>query len=83
MPSIRQPINQSLLLVLKMETSQHNSYELESPSSMSTNELAMPQYKPSEVTMLQDKSKSITDEKAMSQNKLSSQKSTIDERNVS
>ena len=83
MPSIRQPINQSLLLVLKMETSQHNPYESESPSSMSTNELAMPQYKPSEVTMLQDKSKSITDEKAMSQNKSSSQKSTIDERNVS
>ena len=58
-------IDQSLLLVSKMETSQHNLYELESSSSMSTNELAMPQYKPSEVTMLQDKSKSITDEKAM------------------
>ena len=67
MPSIRQPINQSLLLVLKMETSQHNPYESESPSSMSTNELAMPQYKPSEVTMLQDKSKSITNERVMSQ----------------
>ena len=74
MPSIRQRINQSLPLVLKMETSQHNSYELESPSSMSTNELAMPQYKPSEVTVLQDKSKSITNERAMPQNKSSSQK---------
>ena len=83
MPSIRQPINQSLLLVLKMETSQHNPYESESQGSMNVNEVAMPQHKPSEVTMLQDKSKSITDEKAMSQNKLSSQKSTIDERNVS
>ena len=71
--------NQSLLLVLKMETSQHNSYESESPNSMSMNELAMPQYKPSEVTMLQDKSKSITNEKVMPQNKSSSQKSTINE----
>ena len=62
---VNKSINQSLLLVLKMETSQHNPHELESSSSMSTNELAMSQYKPSEVTMLQDKSKSITDEKAM------------------
>ena len=79
MPSIRQQINQSLLLVPIMETSQHNPYESESPSSMSTNELAMPQYKPSEVTMLQDISKSITDERAMPQNKSSSKKSTINE----
>ena len=74
-----QQINQSLLLVLKMETSQHNPYESESLSSMSTNELAMPQYKPSEVTMLQDKSKSIIDERAMPQHKSSSRKSTINE----
>ena len=33
--------------------------------------------------MLQDKSKSITDERVMSQNKSSSQKSTIDGRNAS
>ena len=33
---------------------------------MSTNEVAMPQYKPSEVTMLQDKSKSITNERVVS-----------------
>ena len=65
MPSICQQINQSLLLMPIMETSQHNPYESKSPSSMSTNELAMPQYKPSEVTMLQDKSKSITDERTM------------------
>ena len=71
--------NQSLLLVLKMETSQHNPYESESSSSMSTNELAMPQYKPSEVTMLQDKSKSIANERDTPQNKSSSQKSTINE----
>ena len=61
--------NQSLLPMLKMETSQHKPYELESPSSMSTNQLAMPQYKPSKVTILQDKSKSITEERAMPQNK--------------
>ena len=66
-----------------METSQHNPYESESPCSMSTNELAMPQYKPSEVTMLQDKSKSIIDERAMPQNKSSYQKSTINEWSVS
>ena len=76
---LSQQINQSLLLVLKMETSQHNPYESESPSSMSTNELVMPQYKPSEVIMLQDKSKSITNERATPQNKSSSQKSTINE----
>ena len=34
---------------------------------MNVNEVAMPQYKPSEVTMLQDKSKSIINERAMSQ----------------
>ena len=33
---------------------------------MNVNELAMPQYKPSEVFMLQDKSKSITNERPMS-----------------
>ena len=66
-----------------METSQHNPYESESPSSMSTNGLAMPQYKPSKVTMLQNKSKSITDERAMPQNKSSSQKSTINEWSMS
>ena len=67
MPGIRQQINQSLLLVLKMETSQHNPHELESPGSMNVNEVAMPQYKQSEVFMLQDKSKSITNERVMSQ----------------
>ena len=66
MRSVCQQINQSLLMVPKMETSQHNPYKSESPSSMSTNELAMPQYKPSEVTMLQDKSKSITNERVVS-----------------
>ena len=49
-----------------MKTSQHNPYELESPGSMNVNEVAMPQYKPSEVTMLQDKSKFITNERVMS-----------------
>ena len=76
-------INQSLLLMLKMETSQHNPYESESLSFMSTNELTMPQYKPFEPTMLQDKSKSIIDERVMPQNKSSSQKTTINERSVS
>ena len=66
MRSVRQQINQSLLLMLKMETSQHNPYDSESLSSMSTNDLAMPQYKPFEVTILQDKSKSITDERVIS-----------------
>ena len=79
MRSVCQQINQSLLLVSKMETSQHNPYESESPGSMNVNEVAMPQYKSSGVTMLQDKSKSITDERAMPQNKSSSQKSTINE----
>ena len=69
MRSVRQQINQSLLLVPKMETSQHNPYESESSCYMNVNEVAIPQYKPSEVTMLQDKSKSITDERAMPQNK--------------
>ena len=50
-----------------METSQHNPYESESPCSMSVNEVTMSQYKPFEVTMLQDKPKSITNERAMSQ----------------
>ena len=59
MPSVRQQINQSLFLVPKMETSQHNPYELESPGSMNVNKVTMSQYKPSEVFMLQDKSKSI------------------------
>ena len=67
MRSVRQQINQSLLLMPKMETSQHNPYESKSLSSMSTNELAMLQYKPSEVTMLQDKLKFIANERAMSQ----------------
>ena len=67
MPSVRQQTNQSLLLVPKMETSQHNPYESESLGSMNMNEVAMPQYKPSKVSMLQDKSKSIANERAMSQ----------------
>ena len=67
MPSTGQQINQSLLLMLKMETSQHNPYESKSPRSMNMNEVAMPQYKPSEVSMLPDKSKSIVNERAMSQ----------------
>ena len=67
MCSVRQQINQSILLMLKMETSQHNPYESKSPCSMNMNEVAMPQYKPSKVSMLQDKSKSIANEKAMSQ----------------
>ena len=66
-PSVRQQINQSLLLVPKMETSQHNPYELKSLGSMNVNEVAMPQYKQSKVFMLQDKSKSIANERAMSQ----------------
>ena len=49
-----------------METSQHNPYKLEYPCSMNLNEVAMPQYKPSEVSTLQDKSKSIANERAMS-----------------
>ena len=65
MPNVRKKINQSLLLVLKMETSQYNSYESESPCSMNVNEMAMPQYNPFEVPMLQDKSKSIANEKTM------------------
>ena len=50
-----------------MKISQHDPYESESPCSMSANEVATPQYKPSEVTMLQDKSKFIVNERAMSQ----------------
>ena len=50
-----------------METSQHNPYESESPCSMIVNEVTMSQYKPFEVTMLQDKPKSIANERAMSQ----------------
>ena len=64
---VNKSINQSLLLVLKMETSQHNPYESESPCSMNVNEVGMPQYKPFEVSTLQDKSKSIANERAMSQ----------------
>ena len=67
MPSVHQQINQSLLLVLKLETSQHNPYKSESPCSMNVNEMAMPQYKPSEVPMLQDKSKVNANERVMSQ----------------
>ena len=67
MPSERQQINQSLLMVPKMETSQYNSYESKSSCSINVNEMAMPQYKPFEVSMLQDKSKSIANERAMSQ----------------
>ena len=63
----------------KTETSQHNPYESESQGSMNVNEVAMPQYKPSEVTMLQDKPKSIANERATPQNKSSSQESTINE----
>ena len=42
MPSTRQQIKQSPLMVLKMETSQHNPYGLESPCSMNVNEVATP-----------------------------------------
>ena len=66
MPSVCQQINQSQLPPLKRKISQHDPYESESLCSMSTNEVAMPQYKPSEVTMLQDKSKSITNERVVS-----------------
>ena len=66
MRSVHQQINQSLLLMLKMETSQHNPYESKSSCSMNMNEVAMPQYKPSEVSMIQDKSKSIVNERVMS-----------------
>ena len=66
MRSVHQQINQSLLLMLKMETSQHNPYESKSPCSMNVNEVAMPRYKPSEVSMIQDKSKSIVNERVMS-----------------
>ena len=66
MPSIRQKINQSQLPLPKMKISQHNPYELETSCYMNVNEVAMPQYKPSEVTMLQDKSKSIINERFMS-----------------
>ena len=52
MPSVCQQINQSQLPPLKRKISQHDPYESESLCSMSTNEVAMPQYKPSEVTML-------------------------------
>ena len=47
MPSVCQQINQSVLLVPEMETSQHNAYESESLGSMNVNEVTMPQYKPS------------------------------------
>ena len=67
MSSVHQQINQSLLLVPKTETSQHNPYESKFSCSMNVNEVTMPQYKPFEVSMLQDKSKSITNERAMSQ----------------
>ena len=79
MPSIHQQINQSQLPLPKMKISQHNPYESETSCYMNVNEVAMPQYKPSEVSMLQDKSKSITNERVMPQNKSSSQKSTINE----
>ena len=59
MPSVGQQMDQSLLLVPKMETSQHNPYESKSSCSMNVNEVGMPQYKPFEVSTLQDKSKSI------------------------
>ena len=42
-----------------METFQQNPYESESLGFINVNEMAMPQYKPSEATMLQHKSKSI------------------------
>ena len=42
MPSVRQQINQFPLLVPKMETSQHNPYESESPGFMNVNEVATP-----------------------------------------
>ena len=42
-----------------METSQYDPYESESPCSMNVNEMDMPQYKPFEMPMFQDKSKYI------------------------
>ena len=71
MPSVHHQLNQSLLLMPKMETSQHNPYESKSSCSMNVNEVGMPQYKPFEVSTLQDKSKSIANERAMSQHVLS------------
>ena len=65
MPSIRQQINQSQVPLPKMIISQHDPYKSESPGSMNVNEVAMPQYKSSKVTMLRDKSRSIIDERAM------------------
>ena len=73
-----------------METSQHNPYESGSQGSMNVNEVAMPQYKPPEVTMLQWKIKvqrqlegyvsiRAISEATVSQNGPSSQKSTINE----
>ena len=53
MPSIRQQINQSQLPLPKTKISQYNPYESETSCYMNVNEVAMPQYKPSEVTMLQ------------------------------
>ena len=72
--------NQSISIPgAKTETSQHNPYESESQGFMNVNEVAMPQYKPSEVTTLQDKSKSIANERVTPQNKSSSHESTINE----
>ena len=53
--------------MLKMETSRYNLYESESSCSMNVNEMTMSLYKPFEVTRLQDKSKFITYDRAMSQ----------------
>ena len=92
MPSIRQQINQSQLPLPKMKISQHNPYESETPYYMNVNEVVMPQYKPSEVTMLQDKSKSTAtsyvsthaiSEATVYQNESSSQKSIINKWSVS
>ena len=45
MSSVHQQINQSLLLVPKTETSQHNPYESKFSCFMNVNEVTMPQYK--------------------------------------
>ena len=51
--SVSKSTNQSISTPgAKTETSQRNLYESESPSSMNVNVVAMPQYKPTEVTML-------------------------------
>ena len=63
-----------------METSQNNPYESESSSYMNATEVAMPQYKPLEVTMLQWTIKVHHQWEGYASNKSSSQKSTINDR---